>query len=61
MADHQTQTLLNGVLNDALQEFLEENGADMETVLNAFTDAQSDAVQIHQNWASSQEDPLTPH
>ena len=58
MADHQTQTKLNGHLNDALAEFLSDDGADLETVLNALEDAKSDAVEIHQNWASSQEETL---
>ena len=59
MAHRQTQTKLNGHLNDALADFLSDDGADLETVLNAFEDAKSDAVEIHQNWASSQEETLT--
>ena len=53
--DRDTQTLLNGHMNDALEQFLRDNPADLETVLNGLSDAQSDAVEIHQNWASSQE------
>ena len=57
MADRETQTKLNGHFNDALLEFLSENSADLETVLNALEDAKSDAVEIHESWASSQEQP----
>ena len=53
--DRNTQTLLNGHMNDALAEFLLDNPSDLETVLNGLRDAMSDAVEIHQNWASSQE------
>jgi hypothetical protein len=59
MKDRKTQTLLNSHLNDALAGFLSDNGADLETVLNALKDAMSDAVKIHQNWASSQEELLS--
>lgn len=59
MTDRQTQTLLNSHLNDALADFLVENSADLETILNGIQDFTSDAVAIHQNWASSQEEPLT--
>lgn len=61
MQERQSQTLLNGHLNDALADFLVENSADLETVLNGIADFTSDAVAIHQNWASSQEELLTPH
>jgi len=58
MTDRNTQTLLNGIFNDAILEFLDVNPADLETVLDAIEDAKSDAVEIHQNWATSQEEPL---
>lgn len=53
--DRNTQTLLNSHMNDALEQFLADNPADLETVLSGLSDAQSDAAEIHQNWASSQE------
>jgi hypothetical protein len=52
MADIDAQTRLNARFNDALTDFLNETGTDIETVLNAIDDAKSDAIDVYQTWAA---------
>lgn len=51
MANTDAQTQLNARFNEVITDFLNDEGADIDTVLRAIDDAKSDAPTIYQTWA----------